>query len=116
MFQDNERNDRFNKMNELFKTTNGTIISKQRSDRLRKGMEQNDRFNTTERNDRFNTTEWNGIIALTQRNGTERSFYHNGKEGNRNRTAVAVLLHGIQMGTFIDAYCISFVCHDFVDY
>ena len=60
-------------------------------------MEKNDCFNTTERYARFNTTEWNGTIVLTQRNGMEQ---------NGNGTATVIPLHGIQMGTFIDAYCI----------
>ena len=82
MFQDNERNhrlntmndrfnvmnDRFNALNDCYKTmndsykiTNGAIVYK-------KGME---------RNDRLNTTEWNGTIVLTQRNGTK--WKSNGK-------------------------------------
>ena len=70
----------------------------ERNDRLHKGMEWNDRFNTTEQNDRFNTTKWNGTMVLTQRNGMEQSFYHKGTEGKG--TATAIPLHGIQVGTF----------------
>ena len=66
-------------MKEHFKTTNGTIFqhnkrlfqNNERSDHSHKGMEQNDRFNTTKRNDHFNTTERNGKIVLTQWNRME---------------------------------------------
>ena len=82
----NAVNDRFNAMNDRFKTTNGAIVYK-------KGME---------RNDRFNTTEWNRTIAFntTERNGAEVKQAKNKWDLNGNGTATAVPLHGIQMGTF----------------
>ena len=87
-------------MEQLFEHNERLFQNNEWSDRLHKGMERNDRFNTTERNDRFNTTEWNRTIVLTGRNGTDRSFSHNGTEGNGNGTATAVPLHRINMGTF----------------
>ena len=79
LFQDNKRNDRLNKMIECSRQRMEQSVqhnerlfqNNKRSDRLHKGMEQNDRFSTTERNnrfstrernDRFNATKWNTIL------------------------------------------------------
>ena len=93
MFQDNERNDRFNTMNNSF-PSDMFVLPLQRNKRSFQWKEccntMNDRFKTT------NITiiypkEWNGTIVLTQQNGTiistQRNDLFNTTERKGSQTA-----------------------------
>ena len=129
-FQDNERNDCLNnwtnilrqrmersfqhnersfQRTECFERNERSFQNNERSYCLQKGMEQNDGFNTT---------EWNRTIVLSQWNGTDGksdcNWTENKRDLNGDGTAMTVPLHGIQMGTFIAAYCIWSTVHQLV--
>ena len=87
------------RMERLFQHNKRLFQNNKWSDCLHKGMERNNRFNTTKRNNRFNTTEWNGTIILTQWNRMERWFYHNGTERNGNGRSVARYTNGNFLST-----------------